>query len=76
MNEKHLIYQIEDFIKENPIKENEIFFESVTYKPESTLLEESQQLKFAVSLYEKGYNVVIKDNREEVISQIQNLFKK
>lgn len=73
MNEKHLNYQIENFVKENPNKENEIEMEYVTYKKESTLLEESQQLKFALKLRDLGYQVKILDQREEVINQLKNI---
>lgn len=72
MNEKHLEYQIEDFIKQNPNKDFEVKIPYVTYKKESTLIEESQQLKFAVLLKNKGYKVCIGDKREEVLEQIKN----
>jgi UDPglucose 6-dehydrogenase len=74
MNEKHLEYQLEDFIRKNPNKENIVEIEYVTYKKESTMVEESQQLKFAVRLKEQGYNVKILDKRDEVMSQIKNIF--
>jgi nucleotide sugar dehydrogenase len=73
MNEKHLQYQIEDFIKNNPDKSKTIEIDFVTYKKESTLLEESQQLKFALALKELGYNINILDQREEVINQLNKL---
>lgn len=73
MNEKHLQYQIEDFIKNNPDKNKIIKIDFVTYKKDSTLIEESQQLKFALKLKELGYKVEILDKREEVISQLKNI---
>ena len=73
MNEKHLQYQIEDFIKNNPDKSKTIEIDFVTYKKESTLLEESQQLKFALALKGLGYNINILDQREEVINQLNKL---
>lgn len=73
MNEKHLNYQIENFIKVNPDKNKEVEIDYVTYKKESTLLEESQQLKFALKLKELGYQVKILDQREEVIKQLKNI---
>lgn len=71
MNEKHLKYQVEDFVRNNPDKNNTVELEYVTYKKESVLLEESQQLKFAEKLIDLGYNVKIIDNREEVIEQLK-----
>ena len=45
----------------------------MTYKPDSTLLVESQQLEFAKKLAEKGYNVIIKE-RKTVIGQLKGLY--
>ncbi len=73
MNKKHLQYQIEDFIKANPDKTKEVEIEFVTYKKDSVLLEESQQLKFALKLKELGYSIKILDQREEVLTQLKNL---
>lgn len=73
MNEKHLQYQIEDFIKNNPDRNKIIKIDFVTYKKDSILIEESQQLKFALKLKELGYKVEILDKREEVISQLKNI---
>jgi UDPglucose 6-dehydrogenase len=71
MNEKHLQYQIEDFIKNNPDISKTIEIDFVTYKKDSILLEESQQLKFVLKLKELGYNIKILDQREEVLSQLK-----
>lgn len=73
MNDYHLTYQVEDFVKKNPEKHNEVVFDYLTYKKESTLLEESQQLKFALKLKEKGYKIKVLDNREEVTKQLKNI---
>lgn len=73
MNEKHLQYQIEDFVKNNPDKTKEIEIEYVTYKKDSVLLEESQQLKFALKLKELGYTIKILDQREEVLNQLKGI---
>ena len=73
MNEKHLQYQIEDFIKTNPDKTKEVEIEFVTYKKDSTIIEESQQLKFALKLKELGYKIKVLDQREEVLTQIKDL---
>lgn len=72
MNEKHLQYQIEDFVKTHN-KDVTIQLDSVTYKPESTLIEESQQLKFALKLKELGYKIEILDSRPEVLTQLKNI---
>ena len=74
MNQLHLEYQIDHFIKQNPDKNIPINFEYVTYKKDSILTEESQQLKFAVKLKELGYKVTISDNRKEVLEQILSIF--
>ena len=74
MNDKHLQYQIEDFVKRNPNPEElTVEIDFVTYKKESILIEESQQLKFAVKLKELGYNVRILDQRQEVLDQLTNI---
>jgi nucleotide sugar dehydrogenase len=73
MNSLHLKYQIENFIKNNPNKEIPIIFEYVTYKKESILIEESQQLKFALELKKMGYNIIVNDKRPEVIKQLENI---
>jgi UDPglucose 6-dehydrogenase len=74
MNNKHLEYQIEDFLNKNPDKNKTVEMEFVTYKKESISIEESQQLKFALKLEELGYKIKVLDNREEVIENIKNLF--
>jgi len=73
MNKQHLQYQIEDFVKNNPDKEKTIKIDFVTYKKDSILLEESQQLKFALKLKELGYKIKILDQREEVLTQLKNI---
>jgi nucleotide sugar dehydrogenase len=73
MNKKHLQYQIDDFVKLNPNKEQIIEIDFVTYKKDSILIEESQQLKFALKLKELGYTIKILDQREEVLTQTKNI---
>jgi nucleotide sugar dehydrogenase len=73
MNEKHLQYQIDDFVKLNPNKEQIIKIDFITYKKDSILIEESQQLKFALKLKELGYNIEVLDQREEVLTQIKDI---
>lgn len=72
-NELHLLYQVETFKQTHQIHET-IVFDTVTYKPESTLLIESQQLKFAVAIARAGYNVIIKE-RKEVIEELKKEYK-
>lgn len=73
MNEKHLEYQIDFFKDKNKNKTISVELDYITYKKESVSIEESQQLKFAIGLKESGYKVKIKDQRPEVIEQIQGL---
>ena len=70
MNNAHIVYQFDHFVKNNPDKSKPIVFGFVTYKPQSTMLEESQQLKFAVMLAKSGYNVVVNE-RPVVISELK-----
>jgi len=69
-NALHLLYQVETFKQQHHIHES-ILFDTVTYKPESTLLVESQQLKFAVAIAKEGYNVIIREH-SSVITEIKN----
>jgi hypothetical protein len=73
MNNSHIINQFDDFVKSNPNKEKEVVFECVTYKPQSTMLVESQQLKFAVMLAKVGYNVVILE-RKSVVAELKKRY--
>ena len=49
-----------------------IIFESVSYKPGTTIIEESHQLKTALYLVNQGYRVVIRET-PRVIEQVKNL---
>jgi hypothetical protein len=51
---------------------DEAEFSCVTYKPESTILEESQQLAYAVALANKGVTVTISET-PEVIEELKRL---
>ena len=73
MNEKHLQYQIEDFVKSNPDMSKTVKIDFITYKKDSILIEESQQLKFALKLKELGYKIKILDQRKEVLTQIKDI---
>jgi len=83
MNAKHLKFQLADFILNNTWKETvafgkkelshleaDIWFESVTYKEGSPIIEESQQLEFAMALARIGYVVIVSD-RQEVLEQVR-----
>ena len=73
MNSKHLDYQVQDFINKNVDKNIPIDIEYVTYKKESTSIEESYQLKFAKKVKDLGYKLNLKDNRDEVLIQIKDI---
>lgn len=71
MNELHLAYQVEHFIKNQPDKSIPVTFNYLTYKPESVLLEESQQLKFALELLKEGYKIELLESRTEVLDELK-----
>ncbi len=90
MNKKHLGFQLNDYMTNNPKEETatlafgqhnksnygqeiSVWFESVTYKEGSTMIEESQQLEFAVGLAYGGYEVLISD-MQEVVETVQALY--
>lgn len=70
-NKLHLEYQVENFIKENK-NLKEITLGPISYKPNTTIIEESQQLAFAVKLSEH-FNVTVKDS-ELNINQVKNIY--
>ena len=63
INNKHLENQVNDFIESG---ETEYSTDTVTYKRGTTILEESQQLKFASELAKKGIKVTIKEHPDVV----------
>lgn len=69
-NSDHLERQLEIF-KQKHSKHLPIIFEYVAYKPNTTILEESQKLKLAFRLAADGYKIIIKD-RQEVIDQLKS----
>lgn len=71
-NEQHAVFLTDSWKNKNS-KEQEIIFDSVTYKRGTDILEESQQLKLAVSLAKLGYNIVVKESKE-VVKQLQILY--
>ena len=68
-NALHSIYHTEHILKEE-VKENKIIMDGVSYKKGSVIIEESQQLKVADLLIERGVEVTIID-REEVLEQVK-----
>lgn len=80
MNRSHLINQFDEFVSKNPDpqKADQIRFKVVTYKPQSTMLIESQQLMFAEMLAKAGYDVLINERasvNKELKSRFGDLFK-
>lgn len=69
-NSVHLERQLNVF-KEKHSKHLPIIFECVTYKPNSTILEESQKLKLAFLLAINGYKIIVRD-RPEVIDELMS----
>ena len=71
-NKNHLENQVNEFCKVTDTQET-VVFESVTYKPESVILEESQQLFYAVEIAKRGYSVLIKE-REQVVKELKQRY--
>jgi nucleotide sugar dehydrogenase len=70
-NKEHLLQQVNHFVKTVP-KEVKVTFDYITYKKDSVLTVESQQLAFAHALAEKGYTVVVYE-RSSVIEQLEQI---
>jgi UDPglucose 6-dehydrogenase len=66
-NADHLQYMIESFAGD------EFVIDSVSYKPQSTMIEESQQLAYAVGLAKKGVSVKIIE-RAIVLDQVKEIY--
>ncbi len=75
MNENHLHFQVENFVKNNSNKSYPVVFDSVTYKEGTIIIEESQQLLFAAKIAKKGYKVIIKEH-PEVIERVKEIYGK
>tara|TARA_R100000231_G_scaffold132458_1_gene104975 strand:+ start:1116 stop:2216 length:1101 start_codon:yes stop_codon:yes gene_type:complete len=71
-NEKHLQYQIDQFLNSG---KKRYYTDSVTYKKGTVILEESQQLKFAYSLAMKGIEVTIEES-SKVIETLEQKYGK
>jgi len=59
VNETHLDFQFRHYMEQGG---DEIYFDYVTYKKDTDILEESQQLKLAVRLAQAGKKVIIKNH--------------
>ena len=71
-NKKHHNFKVNQYKKENPQKEK-IKMPFITYKPNTDIIEESQQLLYAASLASSGYQVVISEN-ESVTSKVREIY--
>ena len=69
-NEKHLHFQVQRFLKSG---KKEYRTDSVTYKKGTVILEESQQLMFAIKLAESGIKVSIRES-DEVQRQLKEVY--
>ena len=67
-NKEHLNFMIQTY--DGP---KEITFDSVTYKPESDIIEESQQLFYAAGLAKTGIKVTIRE-RPHVLEKIKDIY--
>lgn len=73
-NIQHLENQISNFIRQHPnLSQEEFIFDSITYKPGTDILEESQQLKFVVRLATLGYTITVKESKA-IIEKLQHLY--
>ena len=72
MNKIHLDFQIEQFTSVSSIEE-QVIIDSVTYKPGTVIIEESQQLAYAVGIARNGYNVLIRE-KEAVVKQLTKTY--
>lgn len=71
-NDNHLKFQLEEFFK-NHDKNEPVILNSITYKPGTVIIEESQQLSYAVCISKSGYKVIIEEHKE-VIKQIKEKY--
>ena len=72
INKMHLGFQLNHYLKKYKPDE-EIYFDYISYKKGSLIIEESQQLALAVALAKSGRKVKIAD-RKEVISEVARLY--
>ncbi len=72
INRQHLEFQVNEFMNNNH-KITPVIIDGVSFKKGSVIIEESQQLAYAVQLAKNGYKVVVKDH-PEVIRQVKELY--
>jgi nucleotide sugar dehydrogenase len=72
MNVRHLTFQVEESLRQHP-DGAPIHVRSVTYKPDTEMLEESQPLAFAIALARCGRRVVIHE-RPAVAAELRARF--
>lgn len=72
VNRRHLDFQFAHYCQQYPAGET-IVFASVTYKPGTTILEESQQLALALRLARAGRRVRVIDSAP-VVAELQALY--
>jgi len=72
-NEEHSNFQLQQFIKEND-KSKPVIIDCVTYKKNTIIIEESQQLLFAFKLAKNGYTVIIEEC-QEVIDKVKSIYE-
>lgn len=70
VNKEHLVFQLKELLKKEI---DTYYFDSVTYKKDTDILEASQQLELAKLLVENGKKVIIK-NAMSVRKDIESLF--
>lgn len=71
-NQLHLDFMVELW-KSKYSKEEVIVFEQLSYKLDSDILEESQQLELAVLLARDGYSILVRE-RAMVVQKLKTLF--
>ena len=72
-NEDHLTHQLDNFCAKHDVKDP-VTITDVTFKPDCPIIEESQQLRFAVGLANRGYSVTIVEC-SDVNNQIKEIHK-
>jgi len=71
-NAEHLKFQVEQFEKSQK-KDELVIFDMITYKPESTMIVESQQLAYAVEVARRGFRVKLVE-RAPVIERVRAVY--
>lgn len=71
-NDRHLDFMVNHFVETHSKDEN-VVIESVTYKPGTVILEESQQLLYAERLAKAGFSVTIKEH-PDVIEAVKETY--